>query len=64
MLQRREDIKGIKGFRRLRGIECKNILLCGCGFFASGEFLTLIQLPVGWSFLAWVSLVPFVLVCF
>ena len=63
MLQRREDIEGIRGFRRLRGIERKNILLCGAGFLFSGVLLTLIQVPVSWSFFAWVSLVPFVLVC-
>ena len=47
----------------MRVIERKNILLCGVGFLASGVFLTLIQLPFNWSFLAWVALVPFVLVC-
>jgi apolipoprotein N-acyltransferase len=29
----------------------------------SGILLTVIQAPIGWSFLAWVALVPFVLVC-
>jgi len=31
------------------------------GFAASALLLTVIQLPVGWSFFAWVALVPFVL---
>ncbi|MHC4530542.1 MAG: apolipoprotein N-acyltransferase [Planctomycetota bacterium] len=47
----------------MRDIERKDILLCVVGFLTSGVLLTLIQLPVSWSFLAWVSLVPFVLVC-
>ena len=32
-------------------------------FLFSCVLLTLIQVPVSWSFFAWVSLVPFVLVC-
>ncbi len=32
-------------------------------FAASAVMLTVIQAPVGWSFLAWVALVPFILVC-
>jgi len=30
---------------------------------ASAVMLTVIQSPIGWSFLAWVALVPFILVC-
>jgi apolipoprotein N-acyltransferase len=32
-------------------------------FVASAVMLTVIQPPIGWSFLAWVSLVPFILAC-
>jgi apolipoprotein N-acyltransferase len=32
-------------------------------FVLSGVLLTVIQAPIGWSFLAWVALVPFVLAC-
>ena len=32
-------------------------------FIASAAMLTVIQPPISWSFLAWVSLVPFILVC-
>jgi len=44
-------------------VKVKNNLLTFSGFLASGILLTLIQAPVSWSFFAWVSLVPFVLVC-
>ncbi len=33
------------------------------GFIASAAMLTVIQAPISWSGLAWVSLVPFILVC-
>jgi apolipoprotein N-acyltransferase len=32
-------------------------------FILSGLLLTVIQAPIGWSFLAWVALVPFALAC-
>lgn len=32
-------------------------------FLASALMLTMIQAPLGWSFLAWVALVPFVVAC-
>jgi len=41
----------------------KNILLLSCAFFASAVMLTVIQPPISWSELAWVSLVPFILAC-
>lgn len=33
------------------------------GFAVSAAGLTVIQAPIGWGWLAWVSLVPFILVC-
>ncbi|MFZ2146269.1 MAG: apolipoprotein N-acyltransferase [Sedimentisphaerales bacterium] len=41
----------------------KNILLCALPFVASAAMLTVIQAPISWSLLAWVSLVPFILAC-
>lgn len=41
----------------------KNILPLFAAFAASAGVLTVIQAPIGWSFLAWVALVPFILVC-
>jgi len=41
----------------------KNILLCALPFVASAAMLTVIQTPISWSLLAWVSLVPFILAC-
>ena len=38
-------------------------LLCALPFLASAAMLTVIQAPIGWSLLAWVSLVPFILAC-
>jgi len=35
----------------------------GLAFAASAVMLTVIQPPISWSFLAWVSLVPFILAC-
>ena len=35
----------------------------GLAFVASAAMLTVIQPPISWSFLAWVSLVPFILAC-
>ena len=44
-------------------MKVKNILLLWLGFVASAVMLTVIQVPISWSFLAWVSLVPFILAC-
>jgi apolipoprotein N-acyltransferase len=44
-------------------LKFKNILLLWLPFVGSAAMLTVIQVPISWSFLAWVSLVPFVLVC-
>ncbi len=41
----------------------KNILLCTLPFVASAVMLTVIQTPISFSLLAWVSLVPFILAC-
>ena len=41
----------------------KNDLMIWAGFLVSGVLLTVIQVPVGWSWLAWVAWVPFILVC-
>jgi apolipoprotein N-acyltransferase len=41
----------------------KKILLVWSGFVVSAAMLTVIQPPISWAPLAWVSLVPFVLVC-
>ena len=41
----------------------KNSLPLLTAFVASAVMLTIIQLPAGWSFLAWAALVPFILVC-
>ena len=41
----------------------KNILLCALPFIASAVMLTVIQAPINFSMLAWVSLVPFILAC-
>jgi len=41
----------------------KNILLCTLPFIASAAMLTVIQPPISWSLLAWVSFVPFILAC-
>ncbi len=41
----------------------KNILLCALPFVASAVMLTVIQAPISFSLLAWVSLVPFILAC-
>ena len=44
-------------------MKIKNIPLLWLGFLASALMLTVIQAPISWSFLAWVALVPFILVC-
>lgn len=41
----------------------KDILLLSLAFTASAVMLTVIQPPISWSLLAWVSLVPFILAC-
>ena len=41
----------------------KNVLLCALPFIASAVMLTVIQAPISFSLLAWVSLVPFILAC-
>ncbi|UCF00353.1 MAG: apolipoprotein N-acyltransferase [Planctomycetota bacterium] len=47
----------------MKSAKVRDILLLWVPFVATAIMLTLIQAPVGWSFLAWVSLVPFILVC-
>jgi apolipoprotein N-acyltransferase len=47
----------------LKTTRTKDFLRVCWPFAASAVFLTMIQPPIGWSFLAWVSLVPLVLVC-
>jgi apolipoprotein N-acyltransferase len=41
----------------------KKILLVCSAFVGSAAMLTVIQAPISWSGLAWVSLVPFILAC-
>ena len=38
-------------------------VVCPLSFVASAVMLTVIQAPISWSLLAWVSLVPFILAC-
>ncbi|MHC4174230.1 MAG: apolipoprotein N-acyltransferase [Planctomycetota bacterium] len=47
----------------MKNVKIKNILLLSWPFFASAVMLTVIQAPVSWAPLAWVSLVPFILAC-
>ena len=47
----------------MKGANIKNIALICMLLIASAVMLTLIQLPFGWSALAWVALVPFILAC-
>ncbi len=47
----------------MKDTNTKNILLLCLAFLASAAMLTVIQAPINLSFLAWVSLVPFILVC-
>ena len=44
-------------------MKVKKILLLCLAFVVSAAMLTVIQAPISWSFLAWVSLVPFILAC-
>ncbi|MCP4263126.1 MAG: apolipoprotein N-acyltransferase, partial [Planctomycetes bacterium] len=41
----------------------KNILLCALPLLATAAMLTVIQPPINFSFLAWVSFVPFIVAC-
>jgi len=47
----------------LKSAKIKNILLFCLPFVASAVMLTVIQPPISWAPLAWVSLVPFILAC-
>ena len=47
----------------MKNAKIKNIVLFFLPFIASAAMLTVIQAPISWSFLAWVSLVPFILAC-
>ncbi len=47
----------------MKKVWMKNILLCALPFLASAGMLTVIQAPISWPLLAWVSLVPFILAC-
>ena len=47
----------------MKNLWMKNILLCSLPFVASAVMLTVIQAPISFSLLAWVSLVPFILAC-
>jgi apolipoprotein N-acyltransferase len=38
-------------------------VVCPLSFIASAAMLTVIQPPIGWSLLVWISLVPFILAC-
>ena len=41
----------------------KSVLFCGLAFVTTAVLLTVIQPPIGFSWLAWVAWVPFILVC-
>ncbi|MHC4159438.1 MAG: hypothetical protein ACYSSO_10215, partial [Planctomycetota bacterium] len=47
----------------MKSSKIKEILRLYLPLIVTAIILTVIQAPVGWSFLAWVSLVPFILVC-
>ena len=47
----------------MKNLWMKNIVLCALPFVTSAVMLTVIQAPISWSLLAWVSLVPFILAC-
>jgi len=47
----------------LKSAGMKKILLVFSAFVGSAVMLTVIQVPISWSGLAWVSLVPFILAC-
>jgi apolipoprotein N-acyltransferase len=44
-------------------VQAKNTLLFAAPFLFSAIMLTVIQAPIGWWPLAWVSLVPFIIAC-
>ncbi len=46
-----------------KNVQVKNILLFAAPFLVSAVLLTVIQAPISWSPLAWVSLVPFIVAC-
>ena len=47
----------------MKNLPTKNSLILACALAAAAAMLTVIQPPIGWAFLAWVSWVPFILVC-
>ena len=47
----------------MKSAKIKEILRLYLPLIVTAVILTMIQAPVGWSVLAWVSLVPFILVC-
>lgn len=47
----------------MKKIDIKSLLPLCLPFVVSGVLLTVIQVPIGWSWLAWVAWVPFILVC-
>ncbi len=47
----------------MKKVRMKNIVLTALPFIASAAMLTVIQAPVSFSMLAWVSFVPFILAC-
>jgi len=47
----------------LKDSKLKEAALIWLAFVATALMLTLIQAPVGWSALGWVSLVPFIFAC-
>ncbi len=47
----------------MKSTKSMNLKFLGLSFIASAVMLTVIQPPTGWSLLAWVSLVPFILAC-
>ena len=47
----------------MKSAKAKKILLSFSGLIAGALMLTVIQPPIGLSVLAWVALVPFILVC-
>ncbi len=46
-----------------RNVRMKKLLFFALPFITSAVMLSLIQAPIGWSLLAWVSLVPFIVAC-
>jgi len=47
----------------LKNAKLKYVVLLCVAFFASAAMLTVIQPPIDLSYLAWVALVPFILIC-